>query len=164
MKQIKLYNMIFPFWLLWIMPITWLIILPANFVLDSLLLVLFMKIIKVDKIIETYKQSIIKVWIFGFLADIIGCISLIFMVISDFGDGTYIFDALREGIMMKPLANIYSFMFTVACVMISVVLIYLLDYKIALKNTKLSNLQKKKTAILMAIFTAPYLFFLPAIG
>lgn len=156
--------MIFPFWLLWIMPITWLIILPANFVLDSLLLVLFMKIIKVDKIIETYKQSIIKVWIFGFLADIIGCISLIFMVISDFGDGTYIFDALREGIMMKPLANIYSFMFTVACVMISVVLIYLLDYKIALKNTKLSNLQKKKTAILMAIFTAPYLFFLPAIG
>lgn len=88
-----------------------------------------MKILKVANIIATYKKSIIKVWMFGFLSDIIGCIPLIFMGFSEFGEGIYIF-----------------------------------DYKIALKNTELSESQKKKTAVLMAIFTAPYLFFMPAIG
>lgn len=164
MNQIKIYNMIFPFWFLLIMPITWLIILPANFILDSLLLVIFMKIVKADNIIEEYKKSIVKVWIFGFLADIIGCIPLIFMAFSEIGEGTYIYDSLRDGIMMKPVSNIYSFMFTLVCVVISAILIYFFDYKITLKNTKLSDIQKKKTAILMAVFTAPYLFFLPAIG
>ena len=30
-KKIKLYNMAFPIWLLWLIPITWFIILPVNF-------------------------------------------------------------------------------------------------------------------------------------
>ena len=30
-NSIKLYNVIFPIWLLWLIPITWLVVLPANF-------------------------------------------------------------------------------------------------------------------------------------
>lgn len=123
-----------------------------------------MKVLKVDNIIAAYKKSIIKVWIFGFLADIIGCIPLIFMGFSEFGEGTYIFDKIRKGIMMNPTSNVYSLIFTLVCIILSAILIYIFDYKIALKNTELSDSQKKKTAVLMAIFTAPYLFFMPAIA
>ena len=32
----KLYNLILPLWLLWIFPQTWLVVLPANFIVDLL--------------------------------------------------------------------------------------------------------------------------------
>lgn len=163
MKQEKLYNIIFPFWILWMIPIAWLIIIPSNFIVDSLLLILFMRILKIDNIVGKYRKSIMKVWLLGFLADIIGCIPLMFMGFSEFGEDTYLLENLRKGIMLKPLSNIYSIIFTAVCVIISGILIYIFNYKIALKKVEFNDSQKKKIALLMAIFTAPYLFFMPAI-
>ncbi|MDD6202367.1 MAG: hypothetical protein PUB13_05425 [Lachnospiraceae bacterium] len=33
-KGITLYNIIFPIWLLWILPVTWVVVLLANFLID----------------------------------------------------------------------------------------------------------------------------------
>ena len=30
-KTVKLYNLVFPVWLLWIVPLTWIVVLPVNF-------------------------------------------------------------------------------------------------------------------------------------
>lgn len=49
-KKIKLYNMAFPIWLLWLIPITWFIILPVNFFIDLLVVVLTMKYLKIKNI------------------------------------------------------------------------------------------------------------------
>ena len=71
-KSIKLYNVIFPIWLLWLIPMTWVIVLPANFLIDLLVVVLTMKYLKVKEIKLNAKSVILKVWIFGFIADFIG--------------------------------------------------------------------------------------------
>ena len=39
-KPVKLYNAIFPIWILIIFPTTWLIVLPANFVIDLLVMLI----------------------------------------------------------------------------------------------------------------------------
>ena len=36
----KLYNVLFPLWFLLLVPISWLIVIPANFVIDPLALLL----------------------------------------------------------------------------------------------------------------------------
>jgi len=35
-KDIKLYNILFPLWMLLLFPQAWLIVLPGNFIIDSL--------------------------------------------------------------------------------------------------------------------------------
>ena len=32
--DVRLYNVLFPVWLLWFFPVTWIVVLPANFVID----------------------------------------------------------------------------------------------------------------------------------
>lgn len=39
-KQIRLYNIILPIWLLIVLPQVWLIVLPANLIIDGLVLLL----------------------------------------------------------------------------------------------------------------------------
>lgn len=71
-KDVKLYNMIFPLWTLFFLPPAWLVVLPANFVIDSLVFRLAAKVSKLQGVASLYKKSILKIWGFGFLADIIG--------------------------------------------------------------------------------------------
>ena len=73
----RLYNVIFPIWFMIIFPTVWIIILPANFIIDSLVLLISLKILKSVSIKRVYKSSIFKVWIFGFISDIIGSLLLI---------------------------------------------------------------------------------------
>lgn len=49
-RGFTLYNIIFPIWILWIITITWIIVLPANFAIDLLVVVLTMKHLKVSDI------------------------------------------------------------------------------------------------------------------
>ncbi|MDO4714625.1 MAG: hypothetical protein Q4B28_08600 [bacterium] len=71
-KDIKLYNVIFPIWMLFFLPPVWLVVLSANFVIDSLVFRLAAKVSKLQGIASLYTKSILKIWGFGFLADIIG--------------------------------------------------------------------------------------------
>ena len=83
MKDIKLYNVIFPLWFVLFLPPVILITLVGNFVIDSLVVIACFFIFKLADIqkslIEFYKGSILKVWIFGFIADIIGA-SILFIL------------------------------------------------------------------------------------
>ena len=42
-NEIKLYNILFPIWLLILMPTAWIAVLPVNFIVDSLVLVIAAK-------------------------------------------------------------------------------------------------------------------------
>ena len=45
-KEIKLYNVIFPIWMLILIPPLWLVVLPGNFLIDLLVLYISMRILK----------------------------------------------------------------------------------------------------------------------
>lgn len=54
------------------------------------------------------------------------------------------------------------FLWTLAAVVISGLFIYLFNRRMLRQNTFLREYQSRKLAVILAIFTAPWLFFLPA--
>ena len=153
-NSIKLYNVIFPIWLLWLIPITWLVVLPANFFIDLLVVVLTMKYLKVPDIKMNAKSVIFKVWIFGFIADFIGTASMVMSNLIDFNYKTQLGKWWYTN-------SVFSVLWVTVCVIITAFLIYLFNYKFCLNKLNLLDEQKKKIALSLAIFTAPYLFYLP---
>lgn len=71
-KNIKFYNVLFPLWMLLMFPQTWLIVIPGNFVVDSLVLLVSMYLLKIQEKVKFYKSNILKIFGFGILSDIIG--------------------------------------------------------------------------------------------
>ena len=71
-KNLTLYNVIFPIWFLIIFPLTWIVILPANFIIDSTIFLITLSLLKIKNKTVIYKKAIIKIWLFGFISDIIG--------------------------------------------------------------------------------------------
>ena len=57
MKNIKLYNVRFPFWMLMLFPTTWLVVIPGNFVIDSLVLIAAMFAVKLASKKDFWKSS-----------------------------------------------------------------------------------------------------------
>ena len=62
----KLYNVLFPVWMLMMFPGMWLIILPGNFIIDSLVLLITMKILNYADKKMFYKKHILMIFIFNY--------------------------------------------------------------------------------------------------
>ena len=75
-KRTRLYNMLFPMYLLWLAPTIWLLIMPANFLIDSIVVLIALSVLKLPPM-AIYKKTILKVWGYGFLSDLIGSASLL---------------------------------------------------------------------------------------
>lgn len=57
-KEIRLYNLLFPIWMFFIWPsVLWLILLPANFVIDSVVLLLTMYALRLENRISLWKKK-----------------------------------------------------------------------------------------------------------
>lgn len=164
-SSIKFYNLIFPIWLIWLFPLTWIIILPGNFIIDSLVLLITLKVPNINEKKNIYKKTILKVWGYGFLADLIGTIIMIIPgTIENFLSGAtkeWWYKNLTMPVSYSPFDNIYSVLWILIATIITSFFIYLFNYKSSFKQLTIEEKSKKKLAISLAIFTAPYLFFLP---
>ena len=158
MKEIKLYNVMFPIWLLWLFPLTWIVILPGNFIIDLLVVVLTMKHLKVEDVKGRARAVIFKVWIMGFVADFIGCFGMFLFNLVEIEWATNDFIAALN---YNPFDHAGALLWTTFCVVITAFIIYIFNYKWCLKKAELADLERKKVAVAMAVFTAPYMFYLP---
>lgn len=139
-KEIRFYNILFPIWMLMLIPTAWIAVLPINFIVDSLVILITMKAIGVKYKGKMYRKSILKVWIFGFVADMIGAGALLGAMYADIfrGDEIYI---------------------TLPAMLIAALFIFIFNYKISFKEYDKAT--RLKMAINLAIFTAPYTFLIP---
>ena len=142
-NDIKLYNVLFPFWMLLLLPTMWLIVLPGNFIIDSLVLILSMVVLKISDKKQFYKRHILKIYGFGMLSDIIGAAYMLWLIcalqVGNMGDEPYL---------------------TIPALIISAILIFVLNYFISFRRVD------KKTrftlSLIFAIVTAPYTFLVPS--
>ncbi len=165
-KKTKLYNVIFPIWMLWIFPLTWLVILPANFLIDLLVVALTMKVLKIEHIWATAKPVILKVWLFGFLSDLIGTAAMLMAAFLDEGilgptAGKWWYQNISYSVNYNPFQSIYGFLWVTLCVVLAAAMIYLFNLKFSFKKAPLTDRQKRQLSLSLAVFTAPYLFYLP---
>ncbi len=142
-NDVKLYNVLFPFWMILLFPVVWLIVLPGNFIIDSLVLIISMAVLKIADKKQWYKRYILKIYGFGMLADIIGAAYMLLLMIK-FGVGSY-GDELY---------------LTIPALLISAALIFILNYFITFR--KIDKLIRLKLSLTFTIATAPYTFLVPS--
>ncbi len=164
LKQFKLYNVIFPIWLLWLFPIWWLVAIPANFMIDLIVVMITLRLLNVEEIKIITKSVILKVFGFGFLADFIGTGAMLaincipFNYDSEWG---HVWGQTVASLAYNPLESPLSIILVSLCVLLSSWCLYQFNYRISLKQANLTKYHKKKLALSLAIATAPYLFYLP---
>lgn len=142
-KSTKLYNVIFPVWLIGIaVPWVWLVVIPGNFLIDSLVLLAGMYALKISAKKEFYKTHILKIYLFGMLSDFIGSL---FMFVAMF-----LLDVGRMG------DELYL---TIPGVLLSAGMIFIFNYFITFK--KIEYKERLKLSIIFAVVTAPYTFLIP---
>ena len=73
--------------------------------------------------------------------------------------GKWWYTNISSAVSYNPFESIYAVLWVSVCVIIAAFFIYLFNYKFCLKKSNLDNEQKKKLALSLAIFTAPYLFY-----
>lgn len=113
-SNVKLYNLIFPIWILWLIPTTWIIVLPANYLIDLFVVALTLKYLKVQEIKQNIKSVILKVWIFGFVADFIGTAAMFMsnLINIDYETelGKWWYTNITNAVSYNPFQSIYSFL------------------------------------------------------
>jgi hypothetical protein len=133
------------------------IIFLINFIIDSIVLLISLKKLKLDR--HIYSKTILKFVMCGFVADIVGDLVniLVFVIIYIF-ELSYKINIFLHNRLSACIMVIASFIvITLVSTCLSSVLIYNLDLKIALKKIDLDQDTKKKIAKIFTIFTTPYL-------
>ncbi|MDR2648139.1 MAG: hypothetical protein LBB94_00235 [Clostridiales bacterium] len=141
-KDIKIYNVLFPLWMLFFFPQMWLIVLPGNFIIDSIVLFIYMQLMKLQPKWDFYKKHILKIFALGLLADIVGSAFMFILALSGIdrlGDEPYL---------------------TIPALIISGVLIFVFNHRITFKH--LDKRQRVRFSLAFAVFTAPYTFLVPS--
>lgn len=153
-RDIKLYNLIFPMWGIYfyaiLFPYFFVLLLPANFIVDTVMLLLLFFLFKVPEKKELYRRGIWKAWGFGFLADFLAA-GVLVIISSAVSLPFHIY---------APFSSVGAFLFATVGVVLAGVLIYFFHIKFVWKGILLEEGKKKKIALGMAILTAPYLMYL----
>lgn len=162
MKRVKLYNVIFPIWFILFFPPIILITLAGNFIIDSLVVIacfFAFKLSVMHNLKTFYWKSIFKVWIFGFLADIIGA-SLLF-ICGILGDLLGLPYEVINGINYDPFSNIFATAIIIFSMALAAVFIFIFNYWVVFSKLIEEKKLRLKVAITIAIITTPWTFLLP---
>lgn len=139
----KLYNVLFPFWMLLLFPQVWLIVLPGNFIIDSIVLIISMFILKISEKKQWYKRHIFKIFGFGIISDIIGSAYMLLLMmvfeVGGMGDELYL---------------------TIPALIISAVMIFVFNYFVTFRKD--DKALRFKLSVIFAVITAPYTFLVPS--
>ena len=167
-KGIKLYNLIFPFWtLVWLPTWLWLILIPANYVLDRTVFTIFGKRMNPNLTNHFFRKHTWKLWLLGFLSDFIGSALLLLPLLIPFPEKAYTNNSLfsmrkiLHALQFNAFHNPFAFAYTVFAIAVAGLFIYLFDRRVIYRTGEFTNKQANKIALFMAIFTAPYLYLLP---
>lgn len=142
-NDVRLYNVLFPFWMLLLFPQVWLIVLPGNFLIDSAVLLLGLFLLKITDKKLWYKKHILPIFLFGLLADGIGSAYMLLMMLG--------FELGRMG--DEPYL-------TVPALCISAALIFVFNYFFTFRRAGASV--RLRLSLLFAAATAPYTFLIPS--
>ena len=112
-----------------------------------------------------FNKTVKRAYKFGLLADLIGYLSAVIIVCAiNFGFfyAGFSFVFFSFAFFAFPMENQpASWICVISAVVISMVVTFIFDYFIILKATNLSKKQRFLSALIIALITAPYYFFIP---
>ncbi|MBO5340805.1 MAG: hypothetical protein J6A62_07395 [Oscillospiraceae bacterium] len=164
MKKTRLYNVIFPVWMLFLVPQVWLIALPGNLIIDCAVLLITLTALRHTAKLTVLKQVWWKIWLLGFGADFVGIafmLPALFMGINLSGPQYDWWSAWVEPILYNCFRSPLAFLWTAAAVALSGVCIYFFDKWAMRSCDQLTDRQRHIICLTLAIATAPWTFFIP---
>ena len=166
-KPLKLYNVIFPIWILmfWPSPPVILLTLLGNLAIDCLVMFLALQALKHPARGAVLRRCWWKVWLYGFLSDIIGALWLAAGLFGAWalgadGNAGWVSD-FAMAMTVNPFRHPLAFVWTAVGVAIAGVCIYCFDRRVFRRIPELDGRQSHILALTLAIVTAPWLFFIP---
>lgn len=153
-NSVRLYNVMFPIWFLFFFPVLWLVMLPVNFGVDSLVLMLSAKKQQVEDRKALWKKHILPVWGIGFLSDLIGAAVLIPLYLL-------IVESPLVDSFLNPVYFPGSIITAIPGVIVAGFMIYILNRKLTFRKSTLDPAVIHKLCLHLAIFTAPYTMLIP---
>ena len=159
-KETRLYNVIFPIWLLLLFPQVWLIVVPGNLIVDCAVLLIALAALRHQGKAAVLKRLWWKLWLLGFAADLAGIVWMLlgWIFALPFGE---VWENTVGHVTHNAFAHPAAFLWTLAGVALAGVCIYFFDKKAMKKCELLTGREKHVIALTMAIVTAPWLFFVP---
>ena len=163
-KSVRLYNVLFPIWFLMYLFPSWLppVMLVFNFAFDTLVLALAARWQKIGGIRKLWRQSILRLWLLGFAADILGALLNLgiyfgIMALADLG-GVWA-EALYG--FWHPLNFPGSTVFAIPGAALAGLLIYWFNRRLSFRRTGLPAQTIHKLCLALAVATAPYTMLIP---
>ena len=153
-KDVRLFNVLFPIWLFYLWPtFLWLLILPLNFIVDSLAIWLSAKHQQFPAPGALWRRSILPTWVIGFASDLLGAAVIypIFILLAEITD---------LNLIAFPATTLVS----IPGVIVAGFAIYWLNRLLTFRKSGLEPAQIHKLCLHLAIFTAPYTFLIPLYG
>ena len=163
-KQVLLYNVLFPIWVLVLFPQTWVVVLPANLLIDLAVLWLSLRCQKVPGRGAVIQKSVLKVWVTGFVGDFVGTLPMLLVMVLGSVQGSaseWYQSHIAYPVMENPFQSGWALAWVACCIFLAAWVIYQLNLHWSFAKTDLTPAQKKAAALTLAIVTAPYLFLLP---
>jgi len=160
-KQVRLYNILLPVWLILCIPSwLWLLLIPGNLAVDCLVCTLTLCALKCAQKKSVLKTVWWKLWLLGFAADAVGIAWLMlgWALTIPFGE---VWENSVGHILHNPFVHPAAFLWALAAVALAGVCIYFWDRRVLRKCGELDTRQQHITALAMAVLTAPWLFFIP---
>ena len=159
--EFKLLGDIIPIWFFWIIPLCWPIIILVSTVFYSILMYIFMLCLKIDNPLKKLRKIIIRVTFFGFLCDLIvaGFLLLIILQVDNIINYKSVFYHWLKALWENPFNNVYALLTILVTILLSRVLNYKLNKRYTFSKLDIEEEKKKKLALAISIFTAPYIFF-----
>jgi hypothetical protein len=160
MKQTRLYNVIFPIWMLFLFPQIWLIALPGNLLIDCLVVLFTLMALKHTQKKAVLKQIWWKIWLLGFAADFVG-VAVLWPAVSLVSSVPDRIRDLIEPVMYNCWKSPVAFLWTAAAVALAGWSIYCFDKRAMESCALLTDRERHLIALSLAIITAPWMFFIP---
>jgi len=150
----KLYNAIFPLWLLWVFPPFILVTVPLNWIWDATVLGVTLLILKRKDLFSW--RLVAKVFGIGYLSDFIATGFLFVMMMWV----PYVRNYHYE-ICYAPFRHWCSAVVMIAALMLAASCICFLNYFLVFKKMDMPPAVKWVVCVSLAVFTTPYLFLIP---
>lgn len=157
---IRTYNILLPIWLLvWFPSWLWLLLIPANYLLDRIVLHWSLK--GLDDRNAFCRRTAWRICAAGFLSDFVGSAFLIGVQVLLSFINSDMADSVADSLMSNPSGNIGALACALLAIAVAGLCIYLLDRWI-LNAAGLDRERARRSALRLALITAPYLFLFPS--
>lgn len=151
--SVCLYNLIFPiYFIMLVSPLMWLIMICGNFAIDSLVLLVALSILHLPRSI--WKKSILRVFLFGFLSDLIGAF-VSSLLIWGFWLIPGLSDLISFPILLEDIA------LSLVGVLVAAFCIYKFNRRFSFRKTKLNPDKIRKLSLTLCLVTTPYFMLVP---